>query len=202
MALCVKEIILASTSPRRREILSQIGVPFRVQSVPIDESLPENSISSLEFFKSWPQELASRKALAVSHLEQATPVLGFDTLVFSSSGILGKPKNADEALTMLQQLNGQTHTVISGVALALGGKILGAKTAETSVTFRKLSDRELAEYVQSGEPLDKAGAYGIQGLGAKLVESIGGCYYNVVGLPIAKTLDLLKECEVLYVRNK
>jgi septum formation protein len=189
----MKKLILASASPRRREILTQLGISFDVCTASVSEII-ENENPELI-----PRLLAERKALAVSLVEQDVPVLGFDTLVFSSDGILGKPRDAAHALEMLQKLNAKTHTVISGVSLAYQGQLVSSTEEKTKVTFRNLSLKTLENYVASGEPLDKAGAYGIQGLGAGLVREISGCYYNVVGLPVAKTLEMLEAFEENYV---
>lgn len=189
----MKPVILASASPRRREILTQLGVPFKVCAAHISEALEGESKEK------FPQVLAERKALAVSKLEPNVPVLGFDTLVFLEGEVLGKPRDAVEALEMLEKLNGKGHLVISGVAVAYQGAIVSSATERTEVFFRDLSKEALEKYVASSEPLDKAGAYGIQGLGAGLVRCISGCYYNVVGLPVAKTLEMLEAFEEKYV---
>lgn len=179
------DIVLASGSPRRREILSQIGIKFRVV-VSGDDEKP-TSKNPLDF----PKENAAAKALAVSKKEPDAVVLGFDTLVFLNGEPLGKPKNPENALEMLQKLNGKSHKVITGVALAHKGQVVDAQQEETEVFFRNNSSQELKDYVDSRDPLDKAGAYGIQTQGARLISRIEGCYYNVVGLPVARTLDML-----------
>lgn len=186
-------VILASGSPRRREILAQIGIDFTVCTADVDENVTAGTPEE------WPQMLSERKALAVSAVYPGELVLGFDTLVIFNGRALGKPCNAEDALRMLEQLNGNSHVVISGVALAKDGKIVSSDCDRTVVTFRKVSKQVLEEYVNSKEPLDKAGAYGIQGLGARLVQSITGCYYNVVGLPVAKTLKILEDFEAANV---
>lgn len=192
MEECLKtvDLVLASGSPRRREILEQIGVKFRV-SVSGEEEKP-SAENPLDF----PRENASQKALAVSKKDPSAVVLGFDTLVFLDGRPLGKPKNKDDALRMLKSLNGRSHKVITGVAVAHGGMLLSASQEETEVFFRDCSLQELEEYVNSLDPMDKAGAYGIQTNGARLIRSIRGCYYNVVGLPVARTLDMLKNLKV------
>lgn len=184
------EIVLASGSPRRREILTQIGVNFRVV-VSGEEEKPKSS-NPLDF----PRENASVKALAVSRTEKDSVVLGFDTLVYLEQKPLGKPKDEAGALKMLQCLNGRSHKVITGVAVARNGELLAASEEETEVVFRNNSLQDLENYVNSGDPLDKAGAYGIQTQGARLISRINGCYYNVVGLPVARTLDMLKNLKV------
>lgn len=181
------QVVLASGSPRRSEILKQIGVDFRVV-VSGEEESPASS-NPLDF----PRENAGIKALAVSRKERDAFVLGFDTLVFLDGAPLGKPKNEKNALEMLRKLNGRSHQVITGVALARNGELLRCSEEKTEVIFRNNTDQELEEYVNSRDPLDKAGAYGIQTAGARLIKAISGCYYNVVGLPVARTLQILGE---------
>lgn len=178
--------MLASASPRRSEILSQLRVPFRV--VPSSFSECDASVLPMER----PRRFAEEKALDVSRREPLEYVLGFDTLVFLDGEPLGKPKSADDAFRMLSALSGRSHKVVSGVALAHDGKLLASDAETTVVRFRRLGERFLRRYVESGEGKDKAGAYAIQGLGASLVESIDGCFYNVVGLPVARTLKLIE----------
>jgi len=183
-------IVLASGSPRRREILSQIGVDFRVV-VSNEEEKPTSS-NPLDF----PRENAAAKALSVSKKEPGQYVLGFDTLVFLDGRPLGKPKSPENALEMLQELNGKSHKVITGVAIAKDSQVLDTQQEETEVVFRNCSLQELKDYVNSKDPMDKAGAYGIQTRGARLIRSISGCYYNVVGLPVALTLEMLTRQKV------
>lgn len=184
------EIILASGSPRRREILTQVGVDFRVV-VSGEEERPKSQ-NPLDY----PRENAAAKALAVSRLERESIVLGFDTLVFLENDPLGKPRDKADALNMLSRLNGRSHWVITGVAIARDGVLLEAEDEKTEVFFRTNSLQELEKYVNSGDPMDKAGAYGIQTQGARLISHINGCYYNVVGLPVARTLEMLKKLKV------
>ncbi len=186
----IDKVILASGSPRRREILTQIGVNFEV--VVSNEDERPASTNPLDF----PIENASAKALAVSRKMPSEIVLGFDTLVFLDGRPLGKPRNETEALAMLCSLNGRSHKVITGVAVAHGGKVLSAESEETKVFFRNCSEQELKNYVNSRDPIDKAGAYGIQTGGARLIKAISGCYYNVVGLPVARTLTMLRDLKV------
>ncbi|MCQ2101816.1 MAG: Maf family protein [Fibrobacter sp.] len=184
------QIVLASGSPRRSEILKLIGVDFRVVVSNEDEN-PKSS-NPLDF----PRENASLKALSVSRKEPGSFVLGFDTLVFLDGTPLGKPKSEADALEMLQRLNGRSHKVITGVAVAKDGILLSASEEETEVVFRNSPLQVLQEYVNSRDPMDKAGAYGIQTAGARLIQGIRGCYYNVVGLPVARTLQLLEDLKV------
>lgn len=179
------DLVLASGSPRRSEILRQLGIKFRV-IVSGEEEKPSCS-DLLEL----PRMNAEIKALSVSKMDPYAVVLGFDTLVFVDGAPLGKPRNEAHALEMLKKLNHREHWVITGVAVARGGKILASSSEKTEVFFRDCSLQELQDYVNSKDPLDKAGAYGIQTNGARLIKSIKGCYYNVVGLPVACTLEML-----------
>lgn len=179
-------LVLASQSPRRRQILAMLGFDFTVQAADTDETPPPG----LEAERV-PEFLALKKALEISRLRPDAIVLGSDTLVELDGEILGKPADAAEAVAMLQRLNGRTHRVYTGVALALGGERLGATTGRSEVTFARWGLADLEAYVQGGEPMDKAGAYAVQGRGAFLVEKIDGCFFNVMGLPVQKTLHLL-----------
>ena len=188
--MTINQIILASGSPRRSEILKQLGVNFRVVVSGEDEK--PTSTNPMEF----PRENACIKALSVSRTERDAYVLGFDTLVFLDNMPLGKPKSEENALEMLKKLNNRSHFVITGVAIARNGEILCASEEKTEVIFRNCSLQELKDYVNSKDPMDKAGAYGIQTNGARLIKSINGCYYNVVGLPVARTLEMLDSLQV------
>ena len=183
----MRTFVLASASPRRSAILSQLKIPFRVEPSDFDETA-----DGLEA-EDRPQKFAEGKALDVSRKFPQEYVLGFDTLVCLDGKALGKPKDSQEAVAMLRFLNGKRHKVISGVAIAFGGKIVSSAREVTDVVFRHLTDKFIEEYVAFGEPMDKAGAYAIQGQGASLVKSVHGCFYNVVGLPVAKTLDLIAQ---------
>lgn len=187
------EIILASASPRREALLAQIGVPFRVEP----SRVSEEGVGAPGDPASFVEQAALAKAEEVARRVGDGLVLGADTAVVIGSQVLGKPAYATEAHTMLQRLSGATHRVYTGLALVRveqGGVTCRRSTHEmTRVTMRRLEDREIAAYVATGEPFDKAGAYGIQGRGAVLVERIEGCYFNVVGLPLARLADLLGE---------
>lgn len=181
-----KKIILASGSPRRRELMDREGFEFTVITSKAEEnydpSLPPQEIAqSLAKLKA--QAVAS--ALPAQDLEDSI-VIGADTIVALDGIIYGKPADASDACRMLRELSGKTHQVITGVCI-ICNKDAQAFAQSTNVNFKELSDSEIQEYAASGEPLDKAGAYGIQGLGGKLVDSIDGDFDNVVGLPI-KTL--------------
>lgn len=184
------DLVLASGSPRRSEILRQLGIKFRVVVSGEEEKPTCSNVLDL------PRENAEIKALAVSKQEPSAIVLGFDTLVFADGVPLGKPRDEAHALDMLQKLNNRGHWVITGVAVAHGGVILDSSEEKTEVFFRDCTNQELQDYVNSRDPLDKAGAYGIQTNGARLIKSIKGCYYNVVGLPVACTLDMLERLEI------
>ena len=177
--------ILASQSPRRKELLARAGYTFDVIVSEVDETIPDGLS---------PQDavllLARRKAEAVSAQYPGAVVLGCDTVVALDSLILGKPADKAEAKAMLTSLSGNTHTVYSGVFLTNGTKKTGFFTA-TDVTFYPLTEETIDSYVETGEPMDKAGAYGIQGLGCVLVERISGDYSNVVGLPLAQSARAL-----------
>lgn len=177
-------LILASTSPRRKHLLEQIGMTFTVQPSNVDESLiPTLGAVPEEFV----QRLALLKAQDVASKTPARSiVLGSDTIVVLDGEILGKPLDADDAINMLRRLSGNTHTVYTGIAL-VDSETYSSVTAvqQTDVTFRELSDDEIAGYVATGSPLDKAGSYGIQDdFGAVFVAHIVGCYYTIVGLPL------------------
>lgn len=179
------QIILASASPRRKELLDQINIAYRVHPVDLDET-PLLNEAPLEYV----QRLAAEKSTAcVARLGADLPVLAADTAVVLGDLIMGKPKDRDDAFNMLRQLSGKMHRVYS--AISLRGKEHGQAVSITEVTFRPLTDREIEIYWQSGEPVDKAGAYAIQGLGGVFVASINGSFSGVVGLPLFETSELL-----------
>jgi len=179
------QIILASASPRRRELLDQIKVRYSVYPVDIDET-PGVNETPLNYV----QRLASEKSsVCIEQLKQNLPVLAADTAVVLGSTIMGKPKDRDDALAMLAQLSGQTHQVYSAVSLR--GRVHDLAVSITEVTFKCLTEREMLAYWLGGEPVDKAGGYAIQGLGSVFVESIKGSFSGVVGLPLFETAELL-----------
>ncbi len=184
-SIFLPSLILASQSPRRDQILRMLGFNFKVQSPNFEEIIPADMDPFLA-----PEYLAKGKALSLGSSAE-TLVLGADTLVFLDHRPLGKPDNAEHAFQMLSELNGKTHQVITGVALAKNGTILASGSVKTEVTFANVSEKVLRKYANSSEPLDKAGSYAIQGKGVRLVESVQGCFYNVMGLPIQLTLKLL-----------
>lgn len=185
----MKKIILASASPRRQELLSKMGIDFKVIPSTKDESMPFGLTAEETVIK-----LAEEKAIDVAErLKGDYVVVGADTLVVKDA-ILGKPKDKAEAKQMLERLQGQIHEVITGIVVidCSNGNIL-KDYEKTQVHFAQLSDKEIDAYIETGEPFDKAGAYGIQGLAGVFIREICGCYYNVVGLPIHKLWTMLKK---------
>jgi septum formation protein len=171
-------LVLASQSPRRAEILRQAGIPFTVRVVPVDET-PLAGEKPHDYVR----RLAEAKVLAVPAAADET-VLGADTTVVVKGEMLGKPEDDADARRMLAMLSGRRHEVLTGICLKRGDGLV-RDLAVTAVWFAPLTGREIAEYIASGEPMDKAGAYAIQGLASKFIPRIEGCYFNVVGLPIA-----------------
>ena len=181
-------LILASASPRRERVLRSLGVDFEVRPSRVEEEMhPELPPAELVMLN------ARLKAEAIAAESSTGLVIGADTAVFIDHHILGKPADFDDALRMLGILNGRTHQVYTGLAVvdATSGR-MEQDSAKTDVTFRQMSEEELAAYARRINPLDKAGAYAIQGLGSLIVERVDGCYYNVVGLPVVVLDDLLK----------
>lgn len=181
-------IVLASASPRRRRIFEALGIPHTVCSADADEK----SVVAAS-----PREFALKAALLKvssigSGLADGTLVVAADTIVVLNNTIFFKPADRDDAIRMLGELSGQTHQVISGIAVYEVGHATQLDAETTGVHVRTLTSDEIVAYVNTGEPMDKAGAYGIQGLGGTLVERIIGDYYNVVGLPLAKLLNMLE----------
>ena len=184
----MRRLVLASASPRRRELLSQAGFSFEVHPAHVNEDLrPEEDPIA------YVVRLAREKALAVYGLleDPEAIVLGADTTVTLDGHILAKPDDSSDASRMLRMLSGRTHRVITGVAIATSaGTEVAAEV--TGVQFLTLTDEEIAAYIATGEPMDKAGAYGIQGHAAKWIPRIEGCYFNVVGLPLALVSTMLE----------
>jgi len=181
-------LILASASPRRRELLTQIGVSFVVEVSDVEEVIDSSLSPELQV-----QSLARQKAEAVASNHTDGIVLGADTIVVADGKILGKPHDETEAKTMLASLSGGWHQVMTAIAFVdAGNKNTWTSTEITNVKFRNLTDDDIAAYVATGESMDKAGAYGIQGYGALLVERIEGCYNNVVGLPLQQVASGLR----------
>ncbi len=185
----MKRIILASSSPRRKELLEKIGLKFEVDASDCSEEIDP----ALE-----PDELVHRislaKAKSVTSRHKDTIIIAADTIGVIGKKLLGKPHTADEARKMLAQISGKSHEVITGfTVLDTASNKVFSGTVNTKVYIKKLTGQEIAAYVRTGEPLDKAGAYGIQGLGAVIVEKIEGDYYNVMGLPLNALTNALKE---------
>jgi septum formation protein len=181
----IPPLVLASASPRRLDVLRQLGLAPEVRAGTVDESyLPGESPAAHV------ERLARAKAAAEAARRPDALVVAGDTIVVLDGRVLGKPKDGADAAAMLMGLAGRTHEVLTALALA-GGHGLVSAVSRASVRFRDFDADTARAYVESGEPLDKAGAYGIQGLGAALVESISGDYYCVVGFPVAAFLDLL-----------
>jgi len=179
-------IYLASQSPRRRELLTQIGIEYELLLNDIDET-PLADESAHDYV----ERLAIAKARAGQLLAiDNKPVLGADTIVVVDKKLLGKPRNKQDAMAMLLSLSNRTHQVMTAIALVQGDDVL-SEVVMTQVTFRAINEQEALNYWLSGEPKDKAGGYGIQGLGGQFVEKIDGCYFSVVGLPLMKTQQLL-----------
>ncbi|MGI9304839.1 MAG: Maf family protein [Gammaproteobacteria bacterium] len=190
-------IYLASASPRRRELLRQLGVDFDVLSVEVDET---------PYAGEGPRDVVQRLALAKARAgwlesDRNRPVLGADTVVVVGNHTLGKPVNREDAERMLTSLSACVHEVCTGVALVQGGHE-AASLSVSKVTFKELSEREIGHYLDTGEPIDKAGAYAIQGRGAMFVVDLQGSYSGVVGLPLRETAALLAEFGVDALANK
>lgn len=173
-------VILASSSPRRLQLLQQIGIEAEVRPAAFDELSTGKMADEVVLANA-----VGKCQTVCSACGDKVPVIAADTVVVLDGKILGKPKDAADAVRMLTELSGRTHKVLTGVAVSFDGTQL-AEVCETEVIFRTLTAAEIADYVATGEPLDKAGAYGIQGRGAVFVEKINGCYNNVVGLPLTR----------------
>jgi septum formation protein len=184
-------LVLASASPRRAGLLRALGISFRVEVSGVDESLRPNEAAAEAA-----ERLAREKAAAVAASE-ALPVLAADTVVVLGTEILGKPESRDDAARMLRVLSGRTHEVVTGVCLARGGALRSA-IERTRVTFAPLTEAAIEWYVATGEPLDKAGGYHIDGFGAALIEAVDGSPSNVAGLPVRLVLRLARESGLAF----
>jgi septum formation protein len=178
------KLVLASASPRRRELLASLGLEFEIQVPEIDETPKPN-----ETPRSFAERLAGEKAADIAS-DADTTLIAADTIVVQNNAILGKPKNKEEALSMLSNLSNSTHEVITGVCVKRGERLL-VFSVLTEVTFRALENDEIKAYVASGDPMDKAGSYAIQGGAAHMVQAINGSYTNVVGLPLCELHEVL-----------
>ena len=185
-------LILASASPRRAQVLRDAGIEFEARLAQVEETRRPN-----EAPEAMVQRLAEEKAVAgAAGVAGAALVIGADTAVVCESAVLGKPASPAEAQSMLHLLAGRTHRVVTGLAvLRLPDRGLRVELETTRVAFAPMTERDIEEYVASCEPLDKAGAYGIQGRGGRFVTRIEGCYFNVVGLPLARLCRLMSELD-------
>jgi len=181
-------LVLASASPRRTWILSMLGIPHVVDPAHIDESQEDESDPAAMVLS-----LAAKKAIETSRRHPGSLVLGADTIVYLFPHVLGKPGDPEHAKEMLANLSGKEHVVWTGIHLAMDGKPLRGTPVPAKVKFRHLTEHEIDSYVATGDPLDKAGSYGIQGPGLGMVESLDGCFYSVAGLPVAATIELLRD---------
>lgn len=183
-----RPLILASGSPRRKQLLSQLGLTFDVRVSDIDET-PLDTESPVDYV----ERLSREKAASVSsQVESETIVLAADTTVVLEGNILGKPESKEHGVNMLMALSGTSHQVLTGVSV-IGSERIRTLSVETEVRFRTLTRSEVLWYWDTGEPQDKAGSYGLQGIGAAFVESLSGSYSNVIGLPLSETIDLLRD---------
>jgi septum formation protein len=185
-------VVLASASPRRRELLNVIGIPHEVRPANIDETM-----RAREAPRRHAERLAREKASAIATRDPDLVTIAADTVVVINRKVLGKPVDPDDAARMLRLLSGREHTVISAVAVSRGGKLRSA-IEEVRVKVRRLRDDEIDSYIATGEPMDKAGAYGIQGYGATIVERIEGDYFAVMGLPLVRLVGLMRDVGVRY----
>lgn len=185
-------VVLASGSPRRHDLLNLVGIQHEVRPPNIDETM-----RTREAPRRHAERLAREKATAVATRDPSLITIGADTIVVVNRKVLGKPKDIAQAAAMLKQLSGREHTVVTAVAVSRGKKIRSA-VEEVRVKFRRLHDDEIDAYVATGEPMDKAGAYGIQGYGATIVECVDGDYFAVMGLPLARLVGLLRDLGVKY----
>ena len=185
-------VVLASASPRRRDLLHLIGIAHEVRPANIDETMRPR-----EAPRRYAERLAREKASAIATRDPDLITIGADTVVVINRKVLGKPADASDAARMLRMLSGREHTVITAVAVSRGRKLRSA-IEEVRVKFRRLRDDEIDEYIAMGEPMDKAGAYGIQGYGATIVERIEGDYFAVMGLPLVRLVGLMRDVGVRY----
>lgn len=188
------KVILASKSPRRVEILEKIVKEFEV----VQSNFDENTIDFKGDVEKYVKDLSRNKAIEVSkRLNEPSIVIAADTVVFQNGKVLEKPKNEEDAFSMLSSLSGNTHKVYSGICLINTYDDTVVTDCDcTEVKFSELNPRQIRNYINSGEPMDKAGAYGIQGLGGAFVERIEGCYYNVMGLPLNKLYKALEDYDI------
>jgi septum formation protein len=183
-------LILASASPRRRELLALTGLPFTVDAPDVDEtcSLPPREAV---------MELSRRKALAAAAMHPGYVILAADTLVAVDNEALGKPRDAEDAFRMLSSLSGRWHQVYTGVSVMDASGVLHCEADVTDVHFEEMSEEAIRRYIATGEPMDKAGAYAVQGIAGLWIDQLRGSHTNVIGLPMALTRRLLEDCKLL-----
>lgn len=193
------KIILASLSPRRKELLNRLGIDFEVVSPLVDE-VPLKNESPTNFAL----RISSEKALSVAqNLESNCVVIGADTIVVVDEEILGKPRNQEEAKSMLEKISGREHRVITAFSIVRPKtEILHREAVDSRVRIKTLAPNEIEGYIKTGEPMDKAGAYGAQGVGAFLIEEVKGSYTNVVGLPLAQLVEALTKLGILRLSGE
>jgi septum formation protein len=185
-------VILASQSPRRRELLTLVGITHEVRPADIDETYLAGEKPAPHA-----ERLARGKCAVIAEREPDALVIGSDTIVVVDGDVLGKPTNEGDAAHMLRRLSGRSHIVVTAVAVAWRGEIRSA-VEEVNVTFHSLSDDDITAYIATREPMDKAGAYGIQGFGATIVERVDGDYFAVMGLPLQLLVRVLRELGIRY----
>jgi septum formation protein len=192
VSIHAEKVILASASPRRRELLTLIGIAHEVEPADIDESLLPGEKPAAHA-----ERLARTKAHTIAGRRPNAVVIAADTIVVVDGDVLGKPRDAAAAHAMLKRLSGRTHTVLTAIAVARAARTESA-VESVDVTFRTVTDDEIGSYVATGEPMDKAGAYGIQGYGATIVERVDGDYFSVMGLGLRRLVDLLARVGAPY----
>jgi septum formation protein len=183
-------VILASSSPRRRELLTLIGLRHDVRPADVDETLAPGEIP-------WAYAERLARAKAEASAVKGSVAIGSDTIVVVDGDVLGKPRDEADAAAMLRRLSGRSHTVMTAIAVACDGAVT-SDVVKVGVTFRTLRDDEIADYIKTGEPMDKAGAYGIQGFGASIVDGVDGDYFAVMGLPVNRMIRLLESVGLVY----
>jgi len=184
-------VVLASQSPRRRELLNLIGIPHEVRPADIDETLLPG-----EHAEAHAERLARGKVAALA-LDDDAVIVGSDTIVVVDSDVLGKPRDRAQAADMLRRLSGREHIVMTAVAVRWRGNVVSS-VEQVGVRFRKIDDADIERYIDTGEPMDKAGAYGIQGFGATIVERVDGDYFAVMGLALGRLIGLFRELGLRY----
>ena len=190
-------LILASRSPRRRDLLARVGLTFTVRAAEIDETMDPALDPAAEVAR-----ISAKKAGAIA--KDASPedvILAADTIVVAAGRILGKPRSEDDARAMLRLLSGRTHQVMTGLTVRRGGEV-HTLTEVTQVTFRPLTEAEIAAYVATGDPMDKAGSYGVQGAAGAFVAGLDGDFFNVMGLPLCAAVTLLRQAGVEVLGEK